>query len=732
MSKATLRRYQFATEAQWKLCLVAQADRELLRKNKGFRPFALYDRTGSLYKSLGAHAPTITPSGVILWHDDEGCLQRLTPSCPCTAENTTPEFTDTIPERLRVPSAIAAATRLVSTVKDLWVIGDPPQSLHRYEQETFSQLARVDLPQSRIVDIARGSHETIYVLVEGETEGGRTWQIVHLDCAGHTLKIVELKSFSSLRAFVFLRRSRQFVVLTDEAHPRLCWFKEEGGAAEFSRVVGALRPCFVATALACDARDRLFLAGSDGEDFCGRTYLIVVDQDGDPLDQIPIDSGDTPITGIAAGWDNLVVTGPRGLLQFNPADTIPDAAGDVSCILVTPMLHSPETADSRGWLRADVLASLPEGTTLEIAVAATSDSAVRDRLNAITEDVSLPESHRIQKLLNQPGVWLPTKTVFHGSQLETNETQTTYSAPLFDIDEPYLWMAVTLSASPRAQLPAISRMAVLYPNLSLIDDLPAMYRRPEGEQSFVRSLIGVLETTTQGLDARIASMGSLVDPSRASVEWLDFIARWLDLPWDNALSAEQKRSIVLHASELAKQRGTRSGLETLLDCLMPGTPRRFRITDPTGDFGFAIVGDATCPGTTLPAVLGGFTRWNAALDERSVLGYMRLPCPDQTEDPARWWMGKIRVEIAASAEERQTCEPWLYQLISEMVPLTARLKLEWVTAYALRTDRLDGTQVLESAPVAHLGTDAITNVARLPEGDTRISSTGRLIGERLH
>jgi hypothetical protein len=90
------------------------------------------------------------------------------------------------------------------------------------------------------------------------------------------------------------------------------------------------------------------------------------------------------------------------------------------------------------------------------------------------------------------------------------------------------------------------------------------------------------------------------------------------------------------------------------------------------------------------------------------------------------------VEIAASGKERKVWEPWLYQLISEMVPLTARVTLFWVSAYALRSDQLDGSMVLEPAPVAHLGTDAVTDVARLPQGVTRISSAGRTIGTRLH
>jgi hypothetical protein len=66
-----------------------------------------------------------------------------------------------------------------------------------------------------------------------------------------------------------------------------------------------------------------------------------------------------------------------------------------------------------------------------------------------------------------------------------------------------------------------------------------------------------------------------------------------------------------------------------------------------------------------------------------------------------------------------------------MVPLTARVELRWVTAHALRTNRLDGTMTLEPAPTPHLGTDAITSLARLPERRTRLSAAGPIIGARL-
>jgi hypothetical protein len=89
------------------------------------------------------------------------------------------------------------------------------------------------------------------------------------------------------------------------------------------------------------------------------------------------------------------------------------------------------------------------------------------------------------------------------------------------------------------------------------------------------------------------------------------------------------------------------------------------------------------------------------------------------------------VDIAASGEVRRAWEPWLAALIEEILPLTARLQLRWVSAKALRGERLDGPLVLESAPTPHLGSDAVTGVARLPERGSRITATGADIGTRL-
>jgi phage tail-like protein len=673
--------YRFATAAQFGACLFERAD----PSKEGLRPFAPYALPPTLYESNGAYAPAITRTGEILWRDNDGLLHRFT---SCAYE----------PVVTPAPFVIGRAKRLLAAPSGLWVADE---SIQRFEEDTLARLLTVEIPDASIIDIARGA-DGIYALLEPN-------RVVHVARGGQIVNMWTFEGLAHPIAFVFLRRAERFVVLDQDVRQQwLRWFSPKGGAPLFT-VPASFRPCLKVDVLGSDSRGRIFVGGA-GE----AAYVLSFDADGNSLGEILLDA---PATGIAASRDSLLVTVPKGLLRFAAAETVPDQAGEVRSTLLTPALFSPDREDARRWLRVEALASLPEGATLEIAYASTKDRMVRDDLAAIAADPSLSESRRIERLRSDVR-W--TTTSFHGGS-----SQPVFAAPLFDVTDPYLWVAVTLSAAPGARLPELSELSVLYPGRSLMENLPEIYRRAEAQPgSFLRSLVGVLETTTQGLDARIASMASHIHPSTAPNQWLDFVARWLGLPWDDALDDERKRAILRHAPEIATLRGTRRGLEALLESLMPGTPRRFRVTDATADFGFATVGGA------LPAMLGGYLRSRPELDAHARLGVMRLPCTGQLDDGVWQLAGRIGIDVAASAEEREAWEPWLPALIGEMVPLTARVELRWVSTHALRSDRLDGTLTLEAAPTAHLGTDAVTGLARLPEQGARLF-TGAGLGTRL-
>ena len=712
MTRKHLQQYHFKNESQWNTCLFAETDRDALHSNSGFRPFPPYGGEPARYESQGARLPVVLRTAEILWCDDQGMLHRTSTG-------------DVASEDFPAPPSIACANRVVSTAGALWVKSILGESLECYDEETLAKLITVDLPDSRIIDIAREGGHNIFVLVERD----RKPLCLQVSTTGHEVSTISFDDISDAKAFIFLRRSRRFVVLAGERHPCLYWFSEEGGQPFFSKAIATLLPCFKADLLGSDSNERIVLAGRDESASAPGTLALVLDADGDRLSQVPLAA---QATGITASRQNLIVTDAHGLLRYAAADIVPDTMSEVQCTLITPLLQSLDMGGITPWLRVDSSTSLPEGTTLDISWAATDDPEVRDRVKTIAQNARLPASQRIQQILHDPQLeWL--KTTFHGSDRGPEAPKTPCSAPLFDVRGPYLWVCVTMTAAPGARLPAVTELAVLYPGRSLVENLPTPFRRAATQPGdFLRSLVGVFEATTQDLDARIAMLGSHIHPATATGPWMDYIARWLGLPWDDALNEAQKRAILQHAADLTEGRGTRAGVETLLECLLPGSPRRFRLTDTMVDYGYAVVGGDGCTGSALPAILGGFTRWYAELDATSVLGYTRLPSPAQSNESAEWPAAKIRVEVAGGPTEREMSESWLLTLMTEMVPLTVSVDLRWVSASELRTDRLDDTLVLEAPPSPYLGSDAVTGLARLPEQRrTRITDSGPAIGAPL-
>lgn len=715
MSAESVKSYRFATDAQWAACLFDRVDREPRRSGEGVRPLAPYARPGTPYESGGGRAPVVTRAGEILWHDDQGTLYRL--SAPEDRPDTCP-----------APAAIARAERILATRSGLWAIGPSPGSLERFDEPTLTRMLSVEVPDVRVVDIADPGDGTALALVEREAE----WQCLRLHPSGQVIETIALEGIVQPRAIVALRRSQRIVVLGGHPHQRLDWYSMKGGPALFSIAVGAIRPCFQAHALGSDGLDRVLLAGAEDAEFGGQGYVVIFDGQGNPSGELPLDARDVPATGVTASREDVLVTGPGGLVRFRRTEQVPAGTGELRGRLITPVLFSRDREDRRRWLRIEAKANLPEGTTLEIGWAATDDADLRDRLNALQRDDSIPASLRIARLMGEPELQRG-RASYRGTGAPDSPGVKIFSAKLFEVDARFVWVDVELTAASGSRLPLVSELAVLYPGRTLMEDLPAIYQKQEQESSgFLRSLVGVLEATTQGLDASIGSMGRQVHPSTAPERWLDFLARWLGVPWDDALSPEQKRAIMTRAPELLGGRGTRAGIEALLESLMPGPTRRFRVTDVIADFGFAVVGGESCPGSPLPAALGGHTPWHAALDAGAALGSMRLPCPGQRDEGTWQLAGKVRVDIAATAEERSAWAPWLPALVSAMVPLTARAELRWVSPQAMQTHRLDGTWTLGSAPAPDLGRGAVTGWARLPEGATYLSGTGQPLGSRLH
>jgi phage tail-like protein len=664
------------------------ADRASAIARAGLHPHAPFTREARRIASSGAFAPALSPAGEILWRDGAGHLLRA-------------GLNDTMAESLAAPWPLAQVRHMVVTHTAIWAAGGEPGTLESFDLQGLQRLRVLTLPGTTVIDIAADDRESLLVLVGR----GQDYEIVHIDCGGEASTLVTLAPGLDPAQLTYLR-SHSRILLLDAQGTRLMGLKRGEADAEWTRSLGAYRTCFVSSGLASDGRSRSFLAGVDGESI---PFALVVDADGSLLDCVQLQRA---ATGIAGGRGSLIVSDERGIgIHFR--DTRAGSSAAVSAQLVTPLLRTPEGELSGRWLRAEAWSDLPEGTTLELRYGWNEHVEIDERIRRMLADPRLSEFRRVPALLDTVEHW-STPISYAGNVARDAATRASLSFPLQDARAPNLWLHITLRATPRSALPSLTRLHVLYGNSELLEQLPAIYRRTAlNPGDFLGALVGTLEATTQDIDQRIASLGSLVHPDTAPGPWLDKLAEWLGLPWDNALSPSQKLALVRNAGSLASQRGTRAGLNTLLASLFPGNPTPFRISDVDVDFGFVSLGGGKCRGSSLPAVLAGLPARTAVLSRRAILGRACLPArgapvPSATERLS----GRLRIDIAAPAEQQRAARPWLERLIDSITPAHLRVHVRWRTPPRDRDS--DGTPLLVTAPQPHLGEDAITGYARLP------------------
>lgn len=686
--------YRFRTAAQWRACRFAQADARESDGGFAIRPLPPFAPSAQVHVSPRAAAPAATLAGDVVWADRAGHLLRLEPG-------------DESPRELHAPGPISNARRIVPLGERFWVASAEARALQCYDESLVLRF-EVAVGDGRIADVAADGRQGIYALVGR----GCQWRIVHVGCNGALDRdAIALQDVDSPSAFVYLRRVDAFVLLTSRGE-RLGWYSASGKRTSWIGIAG-WGDCQRGAHLARDPSGRLVLAARGQRGW----RLLTLDSEGVRLQDFevrpPKDATRMWVTGVAAKRDALYVTlvaaslrnGLRGeLRRYSLVETVPVDGSVLEASIVTPRLAAPEVSDGLRWLRAEAKAELPAGTTLELLYG------------------------------TKAGDW--QRTLAFAGDAQSAEGAT-FALPLHDVREAGLWISLRLLAAPGAPLPVVRSLEILYPGRSMMDHLPALYRRDAAAPGdFLRELVGVLETTTGEVDARIAALGDNIHPRTAGAQWLDYVARWLGLPWDDALGVEAKRCIVSHAAELASGRGTRAGLERLLACLVAAAAdgaARFRVVDATADYGLALVGGDACRGSALPAIVGGFGRSPAELGTRLVLGRARLPCKDDPPaDDAAYLVGRIRIDIAATTAERRAWSAWLAALVRDMVPAGTRVAFRWLPTGAL--GRADGEVVLgpDSDPAPTLGTNTVAGSARLPERDTPLSPLGPAIGGPLH
>lgn len=148
----------------------------------------------------------------------------------------------------------------------------------------------------------------------------------------------------------------------------------------------------------------------------------------------------------------------------------------------------------------------------------------------------------------------------------------------------------------------------------LVDQLP----RVMSADPVLRSLVLAFEEVADTVQERIDSVEHQMDTGLASPEMLQFLGSWLGVELEPTDPAEYRRSMVREVGRLLGWRGTRFGVEALLEA---ATGARVTVTDNGGVYG---QNDKVPPTDNVVVVQMDHT---GHLTERQVLGFLQSEMP---------------------------------------------------------------------------------------------------------
>ncbi|MEP6395432.1 MAG: hypothetical protein ABJ037_05190, partial [Paracoccaceae bacterium] len=362
----------------------------------------------------------------------------------------------------------------------------------------------------------------------------------------------------------------------------------------------------------------------------------------------------------AAG--SLYAAAGRKVIALRPDDADGPAR---KAIYLGPVLHSPP-GDRSGWLRADVQAELPTGARVILRHRGFATAAAAAAYSAALRDA--PDGSMVRD------GWADADASTHFGQGEDGALR----HYLGDVSEEYLALRVDISLPACAPALHLRSMSVTYPNRSLIEDLPAIYRTGGPSERHTRRMLAPFQALVDEIDDLIGASVRRVDPATADDLWTGFLLQWLGHEGFVRLDPARRRGLMRALPEVLGLRGTLAGLARVLDELAPGgysiedtglAPDVWVLPeahDPAG----ARLGRETLAArhTPQPLTLGGCLPLGEAV--------LKHACFDPTSVAGRCY-GDVTVHIFGGAAAEDALAPFTDRILRAFVPAHTRVRFSY-------------------------------------------------------
>ncbi len=319
--------------------------------------------------------------------------------------------------------------------------------------------------------------------------------------------------------------------------------------------------------MAADAPARLVVVADEGN----QCFAFDLDRDGGSLMLVPIESF-LPLRRF--GGKGLVVTGASGVsgdtgLRYDSLGTwlplveqrrprfVPTAS------LLTPMLDGSDIGCV--WHRLVLDGRIPSGCRVVVETRAADTES---------ELARLPFQGEPTPILRLDGAELPWLLDGPGAATDPARGIGCWELLFQRAKGRYMQLRLTLWGDEFAT-PRLVALRAWYPRFSYSRRyLPAVYQDDAASADFLERFLANFEGMYTSLEDRIAAAAALFDVRTAPADTLDWLAGWLGLVLDEAMSETRRRRLIRFAMPLYQYRGTTQGVRlavqlALTDCVRP-------------------------------------------------------------------------------------------------------------------------------------------------------------------
>ncbi|SPH23953.1 hypothetical protein DEA8626_03030 [Defluviimonas aquaemixtae] len=260
------------------------------------------------------------------------------------------------------------------------------------------------------------------------------------------------------------------------------------------------------------------------------------------------------ITDLQSDGDCLVASTETGLWRICDSH---EASSARRVAWLSPVLRSP-LGERSGWQRADLTVVAPEGAEITIAACGFTGAP---HARATRQDVMSTEL----KVFEDAG-WDATPISRHYGRGGSSVCR----HYLGEIGAEFLLLRVTVEVPACAGPASLGALRVLYPDRSLIEHLPAIYRDGARSERQMRRALAGFQAVVDDIDDKITAATDRVDPATADPLWSRFLLHWLGHGDLSRLPFEKRRALLADLPGAMQMRGTRAGLERVMESLAPG------------------------------------------------------------------------------------------------------------------------------------------------------------------